>query len=266
MSNMPELTNLSFFKVGKYEYRTRNICDFRHYPRPHYCMGLLLQGQACFYFDKDCVTVSPGEIIFVPVTSRYLSEWQGDPDICYISFHFSFEKYHLFSSKRDFYIQKVKVPDFPSMKEAFETAYNGYDGDEAHQLMALSAFYRVLSQVVPRLVYKEMQSRDFRVERALEYIGMNYSLPITVDELAQVSNMSTSHFYACFKSAVGMSPIEYKNNLCINRAMLLLISGEKTVEEISELLGFDSAAYFRKVFKRITGKTPMEYRRAALEL
>ena len=87
----------------------------------------------------------------------------------------------------------------------------------------------------------------------------------TVDELAEVCHMSTSHFYACFKNAVGMSPIEYKNSVCINRAMLRLVSEDKTIEEISEELGFESAAYFRKVFKRVTGKTPKEYRKSAGE-
>lgn len=265
MSDIASLTKLSFFKVGDYHYKTHEICDFRHYPRPHYCMGLTLRGKACFYREKDCVSLVPGDIIFVPVTSRYLSEWEGDPEIHYTSFHFSFEGYNLFTSKRDFPVQKIEGTDFARMRTLFETAYQNCGGDESEQLRALGAFYEVLSEVVPRLRYKDMQSRDNRVEKALEYIGMHYTLPVTVDELAEVCHMSTSHFYACFKNAVGMSPIEYKNSVCINRAMLRLVSEDKTIEEISEELGFESAAYFRKVFKRVTGKTPKEYRKSAGE-
>ena len=265
MSEISALTKLSFFKVSDYHYTDHALFDFRNYPRPHYCMGLTLRGKACFYHEKDCTVLSPGDIVFVPVTSRYLSEWEGDPEIHYISFHFSFENYHLFASKRDFYVQKIETDCFDRMRTLFETAYRDHDGDEAAQLRALGAFYEVLSEVVPRLQYKEVQSHDFRVEKALEYIGMHYTRPMTVDELAAVCHMSTSHFYACFKNAVGMSPIEYKNTVCINRAMLRLVSEDKTIEEISEELGFESAAYFRKVFKRVTGKTPKEYRKSAEE-
>ncbi len=57
-------------------------------------MALLVKGRARFsdctrcgeYFDLES-----GEMVFVPVTTRYISNWYGDPDVEYISFHFLFE-------------------------------------------------------------------------------------------------------------------------------------------------------------------------------
>lgn len=58
-----------------------------------------------------------------------------------------------------------------------------------------------------------------------------------------------------------MTPIEYKNNLCIKYAITQLASTEKkSIEEISAKIGFESSTYFRRVFKDITKRTPREYR------
>lgn len=267
MTDVLSLTKLSFFKVSRYEYAEKFACDFRNYPRPHYCMGFVLQGNGCFTHEHGEENISAGDVIFVPVTSRYSAQWRGEPNVCYISFHFSFDGYDLFSSKRELYVQKVSIPEQERMRALFERAYefekNG--GDEGARLAALGAFYEAMSIVFPRLVFSEMQNRDRRIEKALEFIALNYTRPLTVGDIAQACNMSTSHFYACFKNGVGIPPIEYKNELCIHRAMLYLVTDNRSIAEIGELLGFESTAYFRKVFKRVTGKTPKEYRRSAGE-
>jgi transcriptional regulator GlxA family with amidase domain len=64
-----------------------------------------------------------------------------------------------------------------------------------------------------------------------------------------------------------MTPVEYINSYRVNRAILLLISNSGlSIEQIAELTGFESSAYFRRVFKAQTGKTPREYRTSAIEI
>nr|MBQ8252533.1 hypothetical protein [Lachnospiraceae bacterium] len=62
-------------------------------------MGLILEGEGTFW---DCeadeyIHVTPGDIIFVPITSRYISEWKGNPEVSYISMHFIFDWPAIFS-------------------------------------------------------------------------------------------------------------------------------------------------------------------------
>lgn len=267
MSNIATLSNLYFFKVGKYEYKNRFVCDFSDCPRPHFCMGLIIKGEGVFESEAGCVHVKRGDIIFVPIASKYVSTWTGTPDILYISMHFSFEAANLFTNQKDFKIQKVVPSDFDDMRSKFEYALENYNGSDTQRLSVLSIFYGVLSEIFPKLTYKNAKKIDERIEKAVEYIDFNYANEISVAELAQISNMSVPHFYSCFKSAVGLPPVEYRHKVCINHAILLLIGSDtRTVEEISEMLGFCSAAYFRRVFKKITGKSPREYRRTSIEL
>ena len=267
MNDISNLSKLSFFKVSNYAYDTAYTCDFRNIPRPHYCMGLIIKGEGKFCFDEETVTVKSGDIIFVPVGSTYISRWKGEPDIFYISVHFSFEAPDPFSRSKKIKIQKISPPDFEEYKAKYEFMYKSYEGSEQVQFSALSMFYSIMSHVYPLLKYITVKKIDSRIEKAAEYIDCHYKEEFSVAHLANISNMSVSHFYSCFKSSVGYSPIEYKHKVCIRHAELMLIAdAEKSIEEISEALGFSSSSYFRQIFKKITGESPRRYRKFGAEL
>lgn len=266
MGDISKLSGLRFFQMGKYEYKNMHECDFRDIPRPHYCMGLIIRGEGRFYFADECVLVRAGDIIFVPVGSTYISKWSGSPDILYISAHFSFEPPSPFPRSRKMKIQRLSVGELSQLERVFNEMYEGYDKEKRIQFSVLGKFYEVLSMVYPSLKYSRLDETDPRMDAAVEYIETHYRQDFSVDTLAKICNMSLPHFYACFKKTAGCSPIEYKHIVCIRHAELMLIDSEKrTVEDISESLGFSSAIYFREVFKKITGKTPREYRRMSIE-
>ncbi|MDY6314037.1 MAG: AraC family transcriptional regulator [Clostridia bacterium] len=258
--------NLSFFTVDKYEFKNRNVCDFRNAPRPHFCMGLILDGCADF-FEEGCdekIHVERGDIIFVPITARYISKWYGKPEIKYISMHFSFADMGIFGQLR---VQKIKPDSFDKAKEIFEKALRNCDGTLSQQFLSKALFYEFMSETEPKLERRKSPLTDSRIKKVISYINLHSEENINIPALAKLCSMSVSHFHACFKTQTGMTPIEYKNLISTNRAMQLLISeSDKSVEEISETLGFYSSTYFRRVFKSITGKTPTEYRKSAAEL
>ena len=262
--NLSSLSRLSFFKAEKYEFKKENICDFQNIPRPHFCMGLIIKGNALFsQYGKEDIFLSSGDIIFVPITSQYISKWQGDPDILYISMHFAFEPLSGISQKERFALQKVDVPDFGMMKNKFETVLDNYNSEKlSEQFSAVGEFYNILSEILPRLAVSERIDHDVRLDNAIDYINLHSEESISVSKLARLSNMSIANFHRYFKQYTKMTPIEYKNNICIRRAMCLLKSDEKlSIEEISEKTGFYSSTYFRRTFKKITGCTPTEYRK-----
>ena len=83
----------------------------------------------------------------------------------------------------------------------------------------------------------------------------NYS----ISQIAKECAVSVSGFRRSFKNACGISPMEYKMNIKVNRAKYLLQSTSMSVAEISEFLGFYDAAYFCKIFKKYTGCSPVCY-------
>ena len=267
MNNLISASKLSFLSISRYTHKHHNFFDAEHSPRPHFCMAILESGRALFHdFDLDRdIDIVPGDIIFVVQGGCYSSEWWGD-DISYTSIHFSFEHSGDFPRDGKFFLQSVKAEALPpDIGECYE-AMLGSCTDGGNTFMTLECFYRILGRVTPHLRFKPAV-RDLRISSAIEYIEQNYQRRITVEELAAHSNMSAPRFFPRFREETGKTPVEYMNAYRTNRAILLLISGrDLSIEEIAEQTGFESSAYFRRVFKAQTGKTPREYRSSAVEI
>ena len=269
MADISASSRLAFFRVSVNEHG-ETVFDASCEPRPRFCMGLLLSGKAQF---RDCsgsgesFMLYPGEMVFVPITSRYVSHWMGEPKVKYISIHFDFEYPGIFTRHKNFKLQKY-IPDNPeALISEFEYIKDYYEDSEELQLDVLSKFFGVLSTILPKLEAGKAKQIDERLSRAVAYIEKNYAQDISVDSLASVCNMSSSRFFPAFKSALGVTPIDYLNHFRINRAMAMLINDDSmSIESISGAVGFESSTYFRRVFKRITGKSPKEYRKISAEI
>ena len=72
--------------------------------------------------------------------------------------------------------------------------------------------------------------------------------------------MTKPYFIRIFKQHFGMSPLQYINHKKMERAQLLLLTEDMTVKEVAFALGFNDHSYFIRLFKKITGRTPQEYR------
>ncbi len=267
--NITVFDGLSFFMVEKYEYEHKNTCDFSNCPRPHFCMGYILEGEGAFneIGENNTIIVKKGDIIFVPITSRYVSSWKGDSKISYISFHFSFEGVNNLNDGSTMKVQKIHLEDTENIKSMFVEAFENTNGGVSQRLKTLANFYNILSMAEQKIVKTKNDNSFKKIVNAVKYINMNSEKPVNVKELADMCNMSESNFYPCFRNCMKMSPIEYKNLISINRAMKLMIAEpDMSVEEISTVVGFCTSAYFRRQFKKITGKTPKEYKKNALEI
>lgn len=269
MQNVSIADRLLFFKTEQYEYQKHHLFDVSGAPRPHFCMGLILEGRGVFRdaASGEEVTVTEGDIIFVPIGSRYVSEWFGEDTARYISMHFIFGTPAAVSREQNFKLQKVTLPDMAALVTDFEAALRGAEAEGAERLAALGALYRVLALVLPHLASGEHTHIDTRIADAIAYIEEHSSEAITVEMLAAAARMSVPRFFPAFKEATGVTPIAYVNHIRVRHAIILMTQNESdSIEKISDAAGFESAAYFRRVFRAATGKSPKEYRKSAIEL
>ena len=98
------------------------------------------------------------------------------------------------------------------------------------------------------------------LSKAVSYIKTNYMNKITLEDVASHVFLSASYFSKIFKEEMHCHFNEYLNNTRIEKSKLLLLAGNLSIIEISELSGFYDQSYFNKVFKKVTGMTPKKYR------
>lgn len=130
-------------------------------------------------------------------------------------------------------------------------------------LYALLETRGILYQLLTRFLMlskNKYEIVDDRVLKAIRYIRKNIDKQITVDELVDICCLSKDHFIRIFKKDMHTTPIKYINQKKIERAQLLLITGNKPVKDIAYDLSFENVYYFNRLFKRIIGMTPSEYR------
>lgn len=97
-----------------------------------------------------------------------------------------------------------------------------------------------------------------KIDKVINYMTENYSQNITLQQLAEYSQISSSYLGSIFKKVTGKSTIEYLINIRINKAKSLLKDGF-TVSETSKLVGFNDIFYFSRAFKKYEGINPSQY-------
>ncbi len=94
---------------------------------------------------------------------------------------------------------------------------------------------------------------------AVEYISRNYNKPITNDDLAALTGLSTVYFRKLFTEVMGISPMVFARRLRIEKAREMLRSDYGTLSDIAQSLGYASLYDFSRDFKKHTGVAPSNY-------
>jgi AraC-like DNA-binding protein len=82
-----------------------------------------------------------------------------------------------------------------------------------------------------------------------------------IARLADVCHMSESHFRRLFEENIGMTPVEYLNQVRIKKACDLIRKTGSSMEEIATKVGFTTTSTFNRNFKRITGTSPYQWKK-----
>ncbi|MDO5405851.1 MAG: AraC family transcriptional regulator [Eubacteriales bacterium] len=108
---------------------------------------------------------------------------------------------------------------------------------------------------------RNQKDRDMaRLNRVLEYTAKYYNQPISIEEIAGVAYLQAEYFCRFFKKCMGITYLEYQNELRLSHIYQDLITTEDTIQEILERHGFSNYKLFRRVFYQHFNGTPTEVR------
>ncbi len=98
------------------------------------------------------------------------------------------------------------------------------------------------------------------IAEAISFFEIHYATDINIQELARNFHVSQYSFIRLFKKQTGLTPYEFLLKTRITEAKILLEQGDSTIDQISQLVGFNNQNNFIRKFKLLTGTTPLKYR------
>ena len=249
------MKELKFYNNLDFVFNNFNLRKF-HYTdnssgAPMNFLAYMIKGRAKIVSKNRTLNIFEGDIFYIPKNLSYESFWYGNDEINFLSFAFS-----KLSINKDlnFAFQKIDRNE-NLIKEivSIPTVCTNID------CKTLSIFYDVMDKIIPKLKPKVQNRSEIIFEGIKNCIEKH---PFSqMSEIATICNISESYIYTVFKKFTNVSPNEYKQEILCRKALELLSTTEKSVEEITSCLNFSSSSYFRKILKKHTGMTPREIRK-----
>ena len=257
----------SLLTAVKYTHKKDASYDYLALPRPCHNFLFMLDGNGEILTEKETIPLKRGDILFIPKGTTYKSVWKPNPVVHFHSIHFNFSPPVNPFENINVPIQKITSLDFNTAYSLVETVHKNQYERNQNSFFALSSFLSLCGNLFKELRFEERKRLLGSIQPALDYLQKNYTQQCTVENLAELCFLSPSRFYYLFQKETGETPIHYKNRLTVEACAQKLIENQSvSVEEIASAHGFESAVYFRRLFKKLTGKTPTEYRKQELSL
>ena len=124
----------------------------------------------------------------------------------------------------------------------------------------LGFFGEQLSGLINQIVLEEKNAEPPLVRKAREYIERHKMESLSLAAVAQASGASVFHFCKVFKKTTGMTFTEYVGRVRLEDAKTQLLNPSRRISEIAYDVGFQSLTQFNRMFKRIFGQSPTEFR------
>jgi AraC-like DNA-binding protein len=239
----------NLFHFFRYEYTGNSYTDARA-GSPLYYLAMMCRGSCRIVSEERTICAGEGDVFFIPRGLPYQSYWFG-PEVSFLSLGFLSLAVH-----PEMHAALQVIPTSPSERE--ELLRIPIEGQNV-SCAALSAFYGVMAKLLPRMQTDSPDPKRNTVAQAKDYISRHTAS--SIPEVARYCGVSEPYLYNAFRATEGITPNEFRRRMLCQRAVVLLTTTDRSVESISDQLGFSSTSWFRKVIKKHTGCSPRQIRR-----
>ena len=215
----------------------------------HY-IGRMKHGHGRIVSKGQMLEIKQNELFYIPKGCRYHSYWIADDFVTFDSIGFL---YFPTNNSNGYLLQKIEQNQ--EIKEAFAPLSE----NKTLNATSIGTLYSLLGILESKLKSSPL-TRDVGIyEEMVRY--METDPHKTIPQYACLCGVSDTSLYNYVKKATGKTPNRIRQEILCEKAVNILITTNYTVEEICDILKFNSAAYFRKVFHDIYHKAPTQVRK-----
>lgn len=266
----------SFKKLVSCDFIHINSCDtqrlgdkdyftLRENGRPDYHILYITEGKCYAEKDGENIIINPGEIFLIPPFKKHLYSFKSSDKSVSSYIHFSGTGCEKLLREAGFFPEYIlHLKKSRSLEEVFEKLRREfllkkpfYDNLCTSYLIEFLSLAGRKNEELKNPVFSKNKQE---IDRILNIMIEKYSENRNISYYAQMCHLSISRFQHVFKSCTGQTPVEYINNLRINHAKEYLINTDLSISDISEAVGFTDQNYFSRVFKKITGISPVKFK------
>lgn len=152
------------------------------------------------------------------------------------------------------YLSEKIFEEFLQKDTAYKSAIQAY----THMLVTVIT-RKYAKNILDSKAYRIHAEKLNKINKAIDYININYAYDISVNDLSEIVHLSTWYFCRLFKEVTGKTAKEYINDIRIDKACGLIKNTDMTITEIASCCGFGDINYFSRYFKARMGMPPTKY-------
>lgn len=237
----------------------------------------VLKGQLKVRLDTNEYLAQEGDIIFV--NSETVHSAIPNAGCVYQCIVMKFDKFSVADPNCKFFIENLLSREV-LVKEYHKSTKNdicdsiNYLFDSLNELTkgykfsVVSALYKILATIIDQELFSSgsksaiiHSSNITTLKNVLSYMRENYDKQISLEDIAEMAEMSPKYFCVFFKNITGKTPFEYLISYRIECSARKLLNTNSSVTEIALSCGFNDLSYFIKTFKNYKGISPAKFRK-----
>lgn len=252
---------------GTYRLKTvKRLPTWRPKGRLDYQLLYIVSGKGHFYFHGEDRVVYAGRMVLIQPRQEQRYEYFGEdkPEVYWV---------HFTGSDVKNILRSYNIPtDDPIFYSGASSTYSYLFKEMIHELQncktgyedLLAMYLRQIFLLVQRTRQEERPTVSTYIQEEMEfarrYFNEHYNEPISIQEYAESRNMSVCYFQRNFKQIVKHTPMQYLLTIRVNNAASLLEATDYSMAEIAAIVGYEDPLYFSRLFRKIKGVSPRDYR------
>ena len=252
---------------GTYRLKTvKRLPTLRPKGRLDYQLLYIVSGKGHFYFHGEDRVVYAGRMVLIQPRQEQRYEYFGEDKTEVYWVHFT-------GSDVKNILRSYNIPmDDPIFYSGASSTYSYLFKEMIHELQncktgyedLLTMYLRQIFLLVQRTRQEERPTVSTYIQEEMEfarrYFNEHYNEPISIQEYAESRNMSVCYFQRNFKQIVKHTPMQYLLTIRVNNAASLLETTDYSMAEIAAIVGYEDPLYFSRLFRKIKGVSPRDYR------
>jgi len=260
--NHPLCCNLFVTEIG---YEDNKV--FHQFPKSrngsHYLLVYVAKGAGWYRAKNKRFTVTENDFFVLPVTyANELESSEENPWSIYWAYFRGSQAPKVVKHLTENELSPKKAKPLVGRVAQFNDILHHLELMEniENLVYANSRFYTFLCSFRLMVLSARKYAKKDGVIQSIEYMRENINHMISLDDLAEVADLSVSHYCAVFKQKTMQTPMQLYTSMKIQKACQMLQNRNQTIKAIAYSLGFFDQYHFSKVFKQIMGVTPRAFK------